>query len=73
MLLLEQESSKQQQEDIVNINEMVEEKREEPSRIVEQTEAKEVVIDNILKSGKKSLNHKISFQNNNFFFKKKII
>ncbi|CAH1719391.1 unnamed protein product [Chironomus riparius] len=44
----QQESSKQPEE-IVNINEIVEEKREEPSRIVEHTEAKEVVIDNILK------------------------
>lgn len=51
MLLLEQESSKQQEE-IVNINEIVEEKLEEPSRFVEHTEAKEVVIDNLLKPGK---------------------
>ncbi|XP_070493388.1 E3 ubiquitin-protein ligase RBBP6-like isoform X2 [Chironomus tepperi] len=45
----QQESSKQQEE-IVNTNEIVEEKREEPSRIVEHTEAKEVVIDNNLKT-----------------------
>ena len=74
MLLLEQESSKQQEE-IVNINEIVEEKREEPSRIVEHTEAKEVVIDNLLKPGKKSqIYHFLSTLNIYLFiFLKKII
>ena len=51
MRILEQESSKQQEE-VVNTNEIVDEKQEESSHIVEHTESKEVVLDTLLTTGK---------------------